>query len=333
MARTPADKTKGAVRTPSAKKSQKKSSAKKSPKRPFGDIRKKNIERVFRNIKMAIKDTEMKTGDNIVPKILAICKLNFTVLKDLLKNVAKSHMSNNLAEELMFQSMFFQQEGKALLRKVLIKKHSREKATTNDNVKVEYLQHMYTTEVTEYTRDNFFTELVPEVTREYKRNPTQKVKNPTQKITTLEVKIDENKKSIHGIEKTIEKKTLQVATAKKSYFRAVNTYRKEFPIEDSEVEEPREYEKLVDENTQVERAKWKELKRSLEAKEKEHETFCQKLKSFEQDLIKIEALDLNAESDEEEEESEHFSDDEEDNFNTPMEDTEPNDLPDDVSIE
>ena len=82
--------------------------------------------------------------------------------------------------------------------------------------------------------------------------------------------IRESKKILHGIEKSIAKKGLEVETAKKDFFEAVETFRKEFPIADQDIDEPSEYELMVNKNTQSERVKYKELKRMLTAKGKEH---------------------------------------------------------------
>ena len=249
--------SKQAIKTPSAKKSSKKSSLK-SPKRPFGEVRKTNIDKVSKNLQEALNKTKISSVDNIVPQILGICEFNFSVLKELTKKVQKSHLSNKMVEEMFFQSMCFQNEAKYLLRRTMLK------SSTTSEPKVEYLQHLYK------IQDPCNTKLKPEKVRSYNRKPTKVIKNPEKEVTKLNVKINDQKNILKGMKKGIDKKEIEVNTSKTKYFSAIKAYRTNHPMDD-DIEDPKDYELLVNKETNLEHTTWLAHKTSLASKEKEYE--------------------------------------------------------------
>ena len=80
---------------------------------------------------------------------------------------------------------------------------------------------------------------------------------------------------------------MEVEEAKKDYFKAVSTFRKEYPIEDQDIESPEDYEVMVKDHTKSEKGKFKEYQKLLKRKSKDHDDLKEKIEKLEKDLKEL----------------------------------------------
>jgi len=240
-----------------------------------GVIRKTNINKVSTAIINAVNGVKIPGADSVVPKIMGLLQANESLVDDLLNRCQQSHISNKLAEELFFISMMIENSAKETLRKVLIK------SSATDEDRVEYLQ-----KITKIDAD-FFVQVKPIVKRKYRQKKSIAEKDNTMKISQLEVAIAQHKKELGGIAKEVARKGLEVEEAKKDYFKAVSTFRKEYPIEDQDIESPEDYEVMVKDNTKSEKGKFKEFSKLLKRKSKDHDDLKEKIDKLEKDLKEL----------------------------------------------
>ena len=82
--------------TPALKKAKRVSTGKKTTPKPptpkkHGEKRKLHINEVVTKLNRAVKDTHIPGVDNVVPKLLGVCKFNQQIIKELLKDAQQGH--------------------------------------------------------------------------------------------------------------------------------------------------------------------------------------------------------------------------------------------------
>lgn len=268
--------------TPALKKSAKRVSTgkKTTPKPPtpkkHGEKRKLHINEVVTKLNRAVKDTDIPGVDNVVPKLLGVCKFNQKIIKELLASAQQQHIGNQVAEELFFTALKLEHYAKDTLRRVMIK------SKKTDQEDVDFLNQVYRIDA------DFFCKVEPYVKRPYKKSKSSKDKVKQQdarRVSQLEILIGDQERQMRAIYKRIPTMAEKEKLAKRAYFKATSDFRKEYPIEDQDdIESVPQYEKWLNDNTAKERGAWEAEKKLLKAKEKEYKTLKAEVEKHKKEL-------------------------------------------------
>ncbi len=267
--------------TPALKKTaQRVSTGKKTTPKPttpkkHGEKRKLHINEVVLKLNQAIKDVPIPGVDNIVPKLIGICKFNQQIIKDLLNDAQQQHIGNQVAEELFFTALKIEHYAKETLRRVMIK------SKKTDQEDVDFLNQVFRIDA------DFFCKVEPYVKRAYKKSKTsdKKLQQDARRVSQLEILVGDQERQMRAIYKRIPKLAAKVKSSKKVYFKATADFRKEYPIEDQDdIESVQQYEKWLNENTAKERGAWEAEKKLLKAKEKEYKTLQGEVEKHKKEL-------------------------------------------------
>ncbi len=295
------------AKTPTAKKSPKKSPTGKK----HGEIRKTNIHTVKTNIIKAINDSKIsgKGADNYVPKLLGLLKANQEIVGLLLNKIQKTHLGNNIAEQLFFTAMKIENTGKECLRRAMLKS----KSTDQDDI--DFLQNMYRID------SAFFTKVEPITTRKYNKNPVStpvESENEEEEAEEEEEEEEEEEplpiKSPHqrkkeaeqavrdqSLKEIIDDLKLQIAkiatqeipalaaerdAASKDWNEAKKKWMEEYP-RDAQSQDctDKDYEKMLRTGTKKQRKKYFAKKKELENKNDEVNALKESLKLKEDELL------------------------------------------------
>jgi hypothetical protein len=239
------------------------------PKAKHGEIRKAHINDVHQKLKHALNKHKIPGADNLIPKLLGICKFNQEMIKELVNSAQDSHIGNQVAEELFYTTIRLDHYAKEMLRKVM-QKNASKKDDDPSKEKVDFLNTMYRLDA------EFLVRVEPKIKRPYKKQTTTS-RRKSQEITVrdtskLEIRVSDIKSQLKAIRgKTIKMHQENAKKAKKAYFKAIRQYRELHPMEEEDDEDMTvaDYDKKEKEATAELKGKWEGAKQNVVAKERE----------------------------------------------------------------